>query len=131
MRCRSLVFVMLSVAALAACSSAAQGGRQVTNQNELTIEQIRDSGARDALEAVERLRPLWLRTRSQSSVNAPNTILVYVNTVRLGGLDALRGYPLDAVTKISFLTASEATNRLPGAGSSVVDGAIVISTRQQ
>ena len=129
---RLMLAVMFAALALAGCSSGRQpGARPVTNQNELTIEQIRESGAHDAYEAIQRLRPLWLRTRSPSSVNSPNTILVYVNNVRLGGIEALRGYPLDAITKLEYLTASEATNRLPGTGSTVVEGAIVIATRQQ
>ena len=131
MRQRSILYVAFAIVVFAGCSSGGQPGqRRVSNQNELTIEQIREVGAQDAYEAVQRLRPLWLRTRSPSSVNSPNSILVYADNVRLGGLDALRGYPLDAIKKINYLTASEATNRLPGAGSIVVDGAIVISTRQ-
>ena len=113
-----------------ACSGRTQAGSRVSNQNELTVDQIRESGARDALEAVQRLRPLWLRTRGQSSINAPNTILVYQNETRLGSIDALRGYPIDGIAKLTYLTASEAANKLLGTGSTVVEGAIVISTRQ-
>ena len=114
-----------------ACSSRSQpGASRVSAQNELTIEQIRESGARDAFEAVQRLRPLWLRSRGQTSVNSANTILVYQNATRLGGIDALRGYPVEGITKIKYLTASEAANILLGTGTTVVEGAIVISTRQ-
>jgi hypothetical protein len=116
----------------AACSSSrSAGSAAVSPQNELTLEQIRNSGGNDALEVVQRLRPLWLRTRSQSSINGPNTILVYMNETRLGGVEALRGYPLEAITKITYLTASEAANKLMGTGTTVVDGAIVLSTRKQ
>ena len=117
----------------ASCASSRTGTKDpaVSMQNELSIEQIRASGSVDALEAVQRLRPLWLRTRAPSSVSGPNEILVYQNSTRLGGLEALRGYPLDGITKIRYLTASEAANRLPGTGSTVVEGAIVISTRPE
>jgi len=121
---------MASLALLStACSSKTPGTGTVSNQNELTIEHIRESGARDAFDAVQRLRPLWLRTRSPSSINAPNTILVYQNETRLGGIEALRGYPIEGIAKITYLTASEAANKLLGTGTMVVDGAIVISTR--
>ena len=125
--------LLFSAALMASCSGTRSGGGAawIGNQNELTIVQIRESGAQDALEAVQRLRPLWLRTRSPSSVNAPNTVLVYLNDTRLGGIDALRGYPLEGITKLNYLTASEAANKLLGTGTTVVDGAIIISTRKQ
>jgi hypothetical protein len=125
--------LMLTACFSLSCSSgrSATQGPSLGNQNELTLEQIRASDARDALEAVERLRPLWLRTRSPSSVNAPNTILVYLNDTRLGGIAALRGYPLEGITGMTYLSASEAANKLSRVGTAVVDGAIVLSTRRQ
>jgi hypothetical protein len=57
----------------------------------------------------------------------PTTVLVYVNETRLGGLDALRGYPLLSVASLRYLDASQA-GLLPGAGSAHVEGAIVIRT---
>jgi hypothetical protein len=114
-----------------ACSSRTQGGgSRVSSQNELTIHQIRESGARDALEAVQRLRPLWLKTRNPTTINAPNTILVYENDTRLGGIDALRGYPIDAIAGLKYMTGAEATNVLLGTRAAGVEGAIVISTRK-
>jgi hypothetical protein len=115
------------------CSSAPSTGSSspsVGDPNYLTIEQIRATDARDALEAVERLRPLWLRIRGQSSINGTNTILVYLNETRLGGIDVLRGYPLEAITSIKYLSASEAANKLMGTSTTVVEGAIVLSTRK-
>ncbi len=54
-------------------------------------------------------------------------IAVYHHDTRLGNLDALRGYPLLSVTSIRYLDAAQAM-LLPGAGSSHIQGAIVIST---
>jgi hypothetical protein len=124
------LFMFVMLVAAVGCSARGGGQATTTSQNELTSDQIRASGGVDAWEVIQRTRPLWLRTRSASSVNAPNTVLVYQNDTRLGGIDALRGYPLDAIVKITYLSASEAANKLPGTGSTVVDGAIVIHTRR-
>jgi hypothetical protein len=127
---RVSALVALAGLLFVSCSTARpqDGDLKIGTANELNSEQIRASDARDALELVQRLRPLWLKPGSPRSVNAPNTILVYLNDTRLGGIEMLRGVPLETITKINYLSASEAANKLVGTGSTVLDGAIVIST---
>lgn len=90
----------------------------------LNEAEITRAGARTAYEAIERLRPWYLsltRTRGASGERA-----VYVDGMRLGGLDALRGIPSASVREIRTLDSREATMRF-GTGHSA--GAIVVLTR--
>jgi hypothetical protein len=101
------------------------------NPNIISADEIREmhgAGVRDLYELVNRERPRWLQTRTERSLQLPTTVLVYVNETRLGGTDALRGYPLQSVSSLRYLDAAQAM-LLPGAGSAHIDGAIVINTR--
>jgi len=92
------------------------------------IEQQRLAGVQDLHELVTRVRPRWLQMRSERSLNLETTILVYKDAGRLGGVDALRGYPLENVTSIRYLDSAQA-GALPGNRGTHVQGAIVISTK--
>ena len=94
------------------------------------IAEMRRAGVRDLYELVDRRRPRWLDTRSNRSLRLETVILVYHNETRLGGTDALRGYPLLSVTSVRYVTGPEA-GLLPGAGSMHVEGAIIIRTDVQ
>ncbi len=93
----------------------------------ITLEEIQRSGAMSAYEAVERLRPLWLRSRRERSRGAPTSIVVYLNGTRMGGTDTLRRLEVLPITSIRYLDAAAATS-LPGLGSLRVEGAIMVST---
>lgn len=135
-------FLALALAAAAGCASGGAAGgagasgaapadsagaaRPASGRRDLsviTIEDIQRSGAMNAYEAVERLRPLWLRSRN-------GVILVYLNGNRLGGTDMLRRMEVIPVTSMRFLDAAAAMS-LPGLASMRVDGAIMISTSRQ
>jgi hypothetical protein len=94
----------------------------------ITVEEIQRSGAMNAYEAVERLRPFWLRSRNAtSSRGVPASILVYLNGSRLGGIDMLRRLEVIPVTSIRYMDAAAAKS-LPGLASFRVEGAIMVST---
>lgn len=106
-------------------------------------EEIERSGAANAHDVVQSLRPVWLRTRGLSKLDelttvegdlevrvrqgAP-TIRVYLDGVQVGGAEALRQIAAPAVASIGFLSATAATMRW-GAGHD--HGAIVVSSLQQ
>jgi hypothetical protein len=94
------------------------------------VEEIQRSGARNAYEAVERLRPLWLRSRRERTRGAPTSILVYLNGTRLGGTDTLRRLEVIPITSIRYLDAAGAMS-LPGLGSVRIEGAIMVSTGRE
>ena len=121
--------ILATLAALVGCASAGSGSRShllrvSTPSTVLTEAEITRAGARTAYETIERLRPWYLsltRTRGASGGRA-----VYVDGMRLGGLDALHGIPSASVREIRTLDAREATTRF-GTGPSA--GAIVVVTR--
>lgn len=71
------------------------------------------SAVANAWDAVQRLRPQWLRGRGLTSVsNAEGSLpVVYLNNARLGDIDALRSIEAAAVLEMRFVRASDATTR--------------------
>jgi len=126
------VALALALACLAtACAGQSRAGSERRNPNLISaaeIEEMHKAGVRDLYELVNRQRPTWLLTRTERSLQLPTTLLVYHHESRLGGIDALRGYPLLLVTSLRYLDAAQA-GLLPGAGSAHIEGAIVIRTR--
>ncbi len=128
--------IALAVAVATACIAVACAGQSRSvaerrNPNLISaaeIEEMHKAGVRDLYELVNRQRPTWLMTRTERSLQLPTTLLVYHHESRLGGIEALRGYPLLLVTSLRYLDAAQA-GLLPGAGSAHVEGAIVIHTR--
>lgn len=114
----------------AACASGRTGAMSTANPRLISvseIEQAREDGVRDLYELIEQIRPRWLQGRNPRSLQLQTVIAVYHNETLLGGLDALRGHLLVSVTSVRYLDAAQAM-LLPGAGSTHIEGAIVIST---
>jgi hypothetical protein len=123
--------LLVLLAAAAGCAAAGTARPVEADWQVITSEEIRSSGARDAYEVVERLRPLWLRSRgARSSGHLDTEILVYLNGSRMGGPDALRSISMELIGSIRYLDGPRATAELPGIGSRHVEGAIVITTLQ-
>lgn len=118
--------LMVLSACLSGCSSGTQGLR--TDRNLITPQEVENSAVANAYELVERLRPLWLRSRGGRSTRLETEIVVYLNGSILGGLDDLRGIPIEIVDSVRALDAAEA-GRLPGLGSRHVERAILVVTK--
>ena len=126
---RVMILALSCVVMLTACAGPgrAGAGRNTNLISSAELDQMREAGVADLYEAVNRLRPRWLATRSERSLELETVVLVYFNETRLGGVEALRGYPLTSVTSLRYLDSAQAM-LLPGTGSVHVEGAIVIST---
>jgi hypothetical protein len=124
----SLPLAALLCAVLAACSSAQRTGA-AANPNIIPEHEVRASDARNAYELVERLRPRWLVPRTVRSTRLDTVILVYQDRTRLGGVEALRGIPVDMVRSLRVLDAAEA-GQLPGLGAQHVERVIMVSPRR-
>lgn len=134
------LLVCSAFALLAGCAPAASGGAgagasasgttssgQRIRANVITREEIEGSGTTNLYDAIQRLRPQWLRNASQTNYGGGGTeIVVYQGTTQLGGLDALRQLAPGYVEAIRYLDQSTAMNTLPGLGSRRVAGAIVL-----
>ena len=122
----------LAIAAAALLTLGACGGKphHVTPQdrNFITADEIAKSNATNAYEAVERLRPAFLRTRGSQSLQNPEppTPIVYIDGMRYGALQTLASVPAIGIVSIEYLNAIEATQRF-GFGNE--GGAIMIVTK--
>ena len=103
----------------------------------ITAAEISSQTFRDGYDIVQRLRPTWFTRKSGASTTrrigtSPSAsatgsgLLVYLDNARLGGVDALRQLSAPSIESMRFLDAATATATLPGIGSSVVSGAIVV-----
>ncbi len=97
------------------------------NRTFITGEEMHELAVRTAMEAVRLLRPEWLNERGPHvfGEGGDDTIQIYQDGVRLGGLSWLDQVAADHVRFMRFLDAAQATLRF-GAGNS--HGAILIVT---
>ncbi|MEX2471449.1 MAG: hypothetical protein WEA34_04675, partial [Gemmatimonadota bacterium] len=118
-----LLLVALSVGACATTGGSGGGASSDT----LTGEQLIEARHTDLLEAVQNLRPTWIRGRGANSINSSSEVIVFLNGAPYGTVSDLRSIPLDAVVDVRFLSASEAGARYGTlAGSS---GLLLVRTR--
>lgn len=114
---------ILLVLAVSACAtkvdSSAAGSR-----NLITAEEIQESGALTAYEAIRILRPRFLRP-GRFNVKQSAYPVVYVDDLRLGGIDELRRIRSGDVHTILYLSGPDATTRF-GTGHS--GGALLVTT---
>jgi hypothetical protein len=100
----------LALAALvtvSACSSATGGSSSARPDRDLiTREQIAAVPVTSAYEAIERLRPEFLRAARGGAT--PN---VYINNSRSGGLETLRSIRADNIQTIRYVSALDANLR--------------------
>jgi hypothetical protein len=91
-----------------ATPSAAVGSRYVVTEAELA-----SVGDRSAYEALQQLRPTFLRSRDpQTSSNPdPTPVAVFVNGGRTEGLDALRSIRASTVKEMRFYEPQDANTR--------------------
>ncbi len=115
-------------------SAEAQKGRK---NNLITQEEIAKSGASNAYDLIKTLRPEWLRARGISTgmpdpsgggVSDPGAgIQVYVDGVRVGGLDQLENFGAERIQELRYLSANDATQKY---GTGHTQGAIEVTTKR-
>ncbi|HYD51204.1 MAG TPA: hypothetical protein VEA99_01205 [Gemmatimonadaceae bacterium] len=122
-------FLPLALAALSACASG--GSTTATPRRSadlITAEELAQTDTPNLLYAVQRLRPNWLRSRGQVSINTPGAgePVVYIDDTRLGAIGTLEQIIPSEVREVRRLNAAEATNRY---GTGHAGGAIVVRRR--
>ena len=131
-RAAALALPVLTLLTTLLVSCAAPGAQiaPLGDPDVLTRDEIDDSSARTAYELVQSLRPQWLITRGQRSLQQPAeaSIVIYLDNARLGAPDSMQGVALGAVRYLRFFSAPEATLRWGGGH---VYGAILISTQNR
>ncbi|KPJ84342.1 MAG: hypothetical protein AMS18_16875 [Gemmatimonas sp. SG8_17] len=112
----------------ASCAAGTQGSAERTRSSRapITVEELAShQRLSNAYEAVQNLRPRWLRARGPASFSGAAPVIVYMDNVRAGGVDFLLGIPLDRVSEIRFFDAADATTRW---GTGVAGGVIEVIT---
>jgi hypothetical protein len=151
---KTRLLLPLALSALTACAPAGAGAAAPrAGSNLITLDEISRTGAQNAYQVVESLRPAWLRTRGVQSlsesthtggrdgrgaqavagdggVTIPNAgrpqVIAYLGTMRLGPIASLREIPVADVGSIRFLSPAQATHRF---GANHTHGAIVVELR--
>ena len=78
--------------------------------NMLTAEQMLATGAESVYEAVERLRPEWLRSRGPVSLtdSSPAVPSIFIGGSHVGDVEQLRSLRIDDVSHIRYYEPGEA-----------------------
>ena len=95
---------------LGGCASAPAGGPGAS-RDIITREQIAETQAITAYDAIRTLHPRWLRARGQTAGiadSSPLTPTVYLDGTRMGGLDVLGVYQARDVHEIHYLDPGRA-----------------------
>jgi len=98
------------------------------NPNLITAEELAASNAQNAYQAIQILRPAWLRTRGSGGHAGPQTPVVYVDQNRFGSLQALVDINVTGIAEIRYMDSIEATNRF---GTGHGGGAILVTYTRQ
>lgn len=132
----AIVFGALLVTGLGCASSSGSGTPQAEPQavrrstTVLTSQELTESGESNLFQAIQKLRPHWLRGRSRGTMSASGQagdVVVYLETARFGNATSLQQISVTGVYDVQYLDASEATNRF---GTGHTGGAIVIRTQK-
>lgn len=109
-----------------ACASGGSGSSS-GSATVITGEQLMATNQNNLFQALQNLRPQWLRSRGSASLTSPTQVMLFVNEAPYGTVNDLSSIPIDAVQDIRFLNASEAGSRYgtaAGAG-----GLLLVRTR--
>lgn len=89
----------------------------------ITQQELRESSSRDAYQAVQMLRPDWLRGRGSTTLlGTPPEVVVYLDGQRLGNKNTLSQLPTQGIKELRFFGATDATQRWgTGHGAGVIE----------
>jgi hypothetical protein len=96
------------------------------DKNVVTGEEILNAHFITPMDALEALHPTWLRARGPDSFSSPSEVQVYLDNVRVGGVDTLRSIDVRIIHYIRHFDGVAATARY-GVGHAA--GVIFVSTQ--
>jgi len=106
---RSFLVLALAVG-LVSCGRHPPPGERRGPSNILEQEEIAKAHVDNAYDAVQKLRPAYLRPRP-SGMNSRSMAVVFIDGIRRGAPEILRTVASTVVAEIRFLSAAEATTR--------------------
>ena len=110
LRMRHLGLFLGLVLCLEGCATSSAGGAGAA-RDVITREQIAETQAITAYDAIRALHPQWLRARGQTttaSSGQPLTPTVMLDGTRMGGLDVLAVYQVRDIFEIRYLDQGKA-----------------------
>ncbi len=111
-RSRFRGLVILAVVALGSgCRTAQPSEGRRLDRSVITRDEMLTGKFTTAYDAVAALRSIWLRPRGVDSFVLPSVVWVYVDGVRLGDVEALRGVQPRLVNTLRFYDGPAATAR--------------------
>ena len=105
--------VMSSFMVATACASSPQSTESASprsSRNLIAAPELMATNAASAYEAIQRLRPSWLRPRSGTGSEGFLPV-VYIDGVRSGDLYFLQSIRIEDVDRIRYLNSRDATTR--------------------
>ena len=132
-RCASLVLA-LAVSACASSGGTSSGEAEQTdaraargNSTLIVRAELEELGGRSLWDAVQLLRGRWLQPQRNSSfVSGPAYARVVVDGIVRGDLGELRGFDVDDIETMRYVSAPDATTKY---GTGYLGGVIEVSTR--
>lgn len=124
---RILMTALLVALSTTGCASTGSSSGSSRNPDVITSEELRGTQiqSENAYNAVQRLRPSWLRARGSSFTGGRPLPVVFVDGTRFGELDSLRSLNVSDIVQIEFLDSRDATTRF---GTGYPAGAIMVTT---
>ena len=125
----TMLFAVSSIALSCAAGSPSDSARpRGSSRNVITQEELAELPQQlSALDAVRRLRSTWLRTRGMAGMGSAQSVMIYVDNVRAGGVDFLESRPLDGIVEVRYFNGTDATTKW---GTGVGAGVIEVITRR-
>ena len=122
------VLVFLSAAVIACAPPSGTRAARVTNV--ITRQELAASVAQNAYDAIQNLRPSYLRTRGTQTFDptVSTQAAVYLDEQRYGDITALKSMLLDNIEEIRYLNPSAATSMY---GTNHTAGVIAVITRKR
>lgn len=125
---RTIVLLALGivVSACARTSKPNDVARPSSNASVITRTEMEQARYASLYEVVQSLRGRWLQTRGPKTLlGRPGEVQVFLDDLRMGGVDALRSLKTDNVVNISFVDPVAAGQRW---GGKYAQGTIVVTT---
>lgn len=121
------------------CASTATTAKQAKGNSSsmLTRAEIGTTNLTSAYDVVSTLRPAWLRPAGMTTTglgvrggsSSQKQVLVYLDGMRLGGLESLRTITTTGITSMEYLSATQAATRVRDNGAEVASAVILVETR--
>ncbi len=120
------VFPVFLLVGACVTTDPSEGPRR--DRNLIGAEELATLSSGTVYQAVQQLRPAWLRSRGPSSSRSANMNYpaVFLDGVPIGDIETLKTHRTDGVVELRFIPARDATTRF---GTGYTAGIIAIYTR--